>query len=189
MISTSVLGHFTTEWRHNPRLRIGIWIIVMILMSYTGSSLLEWRQSLALRCQNVADRMGHVESLVNQTAWDNRLEAAKAAVVHIEDRLWRADSRGLAQAMVQNWIDDIMRQQGTDNVRIQVERPQDLNRMDGVWRVSATVESVVETDGIPGLLRAIETHDRLVTVEQLNLINTSRARLTLGLSAYFLAGS
>jgi hypothetical protein len=189
MTPTSVFEHVKAEWRNNPRLRIGIGLVVLILLFYAGSSLLEWRQSLARRCRDAADRLEHVESLVNQTAWDNRLEAAKATVVHLEDRFWRADSRGLAQAMIQNWIDDIMSKQEGEAVRVHVERAQDLNRIDGVWQVSATVESVIETDRIPALLRSIETHDRLVTIEQLNLINTDRARLTLGLRAYFLASS
>jgi hypothetical protein len=178
-----------TEWRRNPRLRAGIWLIVFVLFAYLLMLLSDWKQTLKTEYQNLTGRLGRLEILARQKEWADRVDIAKSLMIQMESRFWKANSRGLAQAQMQMWIDGLLKKNEIANSRTQVEPARDITGYEGLWQVAIRIEGNFAPDRLLDLLRSVESYEQIVTVEQLDVINYGTPRFTMVMKAYFQAGS
>ncbi len=184
-----LFSEFSNQWRQNPKLRLGGWLILVILLTYLFLLLSDREAALKKDYRNMSARLERLDLLARQKEWVGRADAVRAFVVQMEGRFWKASSRGLAQAKVQIWVDNLLAKKGITDARTQVEPARDMTGYESVWQVGARLEAPFAPHKLTDLLHTLETHRQIVTVEQLDVLNTNRPRFTLVFKAYFQANS
>lgn len=173
------------EWRRNVRLRLGVLALAVILAGYELLVLADQMKPLQVEHQRLRQQLTGVRTLAEQRFWEERLNAARALRVQLEGRLWRAESRGLANADVQNWVNAQLKAAKIVSTRIQVEPARELADHPGLWEVTARIEGPLTLDNLRELLRRIEGDPRLTVIERLDAQPGNPPRFALGLKAYF----
>ncbi|MCC6135403.1 MAG: hypothetical protein IT491_08500 [Gammaproteobacteria bacterium] len=173
------------EWRRNLRLRLGVLALVVILAGYGLLALADQLKPLRAEHQRLRQQLVNVRNLAEQRFWEDRLTAARALRVQMESRLWRADSRGLANADVQNWINAQLKTAQITPTRVQVEPARELTDHPGLWEVTARLDAPLALENLRELLRLIEGDSRLTVVERLEALPGNPPRFLLGMKAYF----
>jgi len=184
-----IISKISDEWRQNPRLRMGGWLILIIMMAYAIMRLSDLEDAIKNDYQRKARHLDELKALTQQKEWINRADAAKALIVQMEGRLWRANSRGLAQANVQIWVDNLLKEKHITEARTQVEPARDITGYKGIWQVSAKIDAAFNPRQLADLLYTVESHQQLVVVEQLDAILNEMPRFTLVMKFYFQANS
>lgn len=89
------------QWRANPRLRYGVYIIAAIMWLYC---ILGLRDSVTAKREAWASaeaRIARARVLANSGDWVSRANDVKSAMTDYESLIWKEGSLGLAQAAVQ----------------------------------------------------------------------------------------
>lgn len=188
MNRSEALKHVRDEWRRNPRLRLGGWLIAAILLLYAVLLLSDARQGLQKEYSALAAKTRRMEALAKDQGWVARAEAARTARVQMETRLWRAETKGLAQANLQNWTDQLLKRHQLTNMRTQVDAAVESEGRNNLWQVTATVDGPLEIKKLYALVREVEANQLLLTVEQLEVF-PDQNRFKLVFKAPFLAPS
>ncbi len=177
------------EWQQNPRFRLGGWLILFIMLAYLLMLLSDWEKGFSAEYRESAERLARLELLARQKEWIERADAAKAISVQMEGRFWKANSRGLAQAQVQIWLDNLLKNKDIQDARTQVEPVREMTEYEGIWQVAFRIEAPFEPYKLADLLRTVEGSEQIVTVEQADAVYNKNPRVTLVFKAYFQASS
>lgn len=177
------------EWQQNLRFRSGGWIILFIILTYLLMLLSDWGKNFSTAYRESAERLEKLELLARQKEWIERADSAKTVAVQMEGRFWKANSRGLAQAQVQTWLDNLLKNKDIRDARTQVEPVREMAEYEGIWQVAFRIEALFEPRKLAELLRTAEGSEQIVTVEQLDAVYNKSPRFTLVLKAYFQASS
>lgn len=189
MIANLNYGQLREEWRSNQRLRLGICLIVVTFMVY-GLMLLEDRQQAIIDGhRELEDQIGKLEAIAGQGVWVARAETAKAVRVQLESKLFTAETRGLAQANVQTWLDSQLKKLQIADARTSVEQAVDMSGEAAIWQVTASVDGPFDYDKFTELLYAIESDPHYMTIDQLSFTTQNKPHLALRIRAYFQAHS
>lgn len=106
------------EIKNNPRLRIGLVIIVAIFWFY---AILELRDRVEIASQGVAAQSRQVMRLDRQSAQKEWLQVARVAAQRrgeAERILWSKDTIGSANAALQDWLQEKAKQSGITKFQI-----------------------------------------------------------------------
>lgn len=112
------------ELHSNPRLRVGLAIVVAILFGY---GLLEWRDQLDTGRAEYTRLLGQVARMGQPqpaAQWAQRASEAGDALRQARAQLWRNGSTGLAQAQVQDWLNGLLRQVAAKGATVRVSEPE-----------------------------------------------------------------
>ncbi|MDE0420335.1 MAG: hypothetical protein OXK76_05515 [Gammaproteobacteria bacterium] len=182
------------ELAANPKLRLGVWTIVAILLGYWVSVPQAARVGQAAADYATMDaRLARGRDLVARQDWQQRLDEARAAEKALNDRVWHADNPGLAQAQVRTAVEEMARRVRLE-VRVDVGLSRSVPGVPGLWRIDVQVNSRSNVEAALGLVHELARHPRILVAERLTL--TRRVRpgridevvLEGMLSAYFRLG-
>lgn len=173
------------ELQGNQRLRLGIWLILLIFGYYLCMVLADYQQGLTEEYQDITEKSVRLAALLEQAEWPERARGAKAALVQLEAKLPTADSPGLAQANVRTWLDRELKKLRISSTRVRVDTAAQIPGASGVLRVGATVEGTYRQDTFARLLLAIEAGPMLMSVEQLDIKLAKSQRFSLVFNSYF----
>jgi hypothetical protein len=184
-----MFSQLLTELRQNIRLRVGVWLIIVILMSYTILRLNDYNKRLYQEYQEAAIHLNHLQTVANQTYWEERSQQALNSRYHLEGRLWEASTKGLAQATFQKWLNTQLTKAKIDeNVNLKVDRAKDVANVANVWQVTAKLEANFEAKNFNLLLAALTKNLQLTTIERLNIrLIRKRLKFSLIIVAFFQA--
>jgi hypothetical protein len=175
------------ELRTNVRLRLGLWLIAAIVGFYGILALDDYRQKLMKDYQSQANHLMQLQSVINETQWQARVEQIRALKVPLEEKLWKATSKGLAQANLQTWLDTQAKTAKLEIHRLTVEEPIETKEKPVLWQISAQMDGVFVSSGFENLLLAISQHPQWVIVERLDIQAPPNGRFTLVVTVYFQA--
>ncbi|MEN9460212.1 MAG: hypothetical protein RIS84_232 [Pseudomonadota bacterium] len=175
------------ELRNNTRLRLGIWLILAIVLGYSLLVMDDYRKQLATEHQTLAERLDKLETLVKQTVWTERATAAHALQVQVESKLWVANSKGLAQANVQAWLDSQLKVLKVAEPRLKVEAAVENSQHRNLWQVSGQIDGIFTPASMEQFLLNIATHPQWILVERLEIRQGQPSRFTMVVTAYFQA--
>lgn len=175
------------ELRSNARLRIGMGVIIVILASYCALLIDEYRQKLQTEHQTLVKRLAQLESVTQQTQWTQRASDTRALLVQLEDKLWRANSKGLAQANLQAWLDSQMKAAAITETRLTMESTVDSTKYTNVWQVTAQINGNFTATSLDALLLAFAKNPQWVIVDRLEIYRTKPAKFLLVVTAFFQA--
>ena len=183
--------------KDNPRLRLGLWLVVGIFWLY-GLLLLRDEARLATsEHQTLAKKVARMQAQSNQSEWKVRVEPAQALQLELESRLWREGTIGLAQATFQDWLNQAVQQSNLTRAVVTVAAQEEstsknnntaktesgLNR--DLWKVSAKVAFDFAPKGLYALIGRLEGNDKQIIVESLVVRSTPSPRADMVLVAYF----
>jgi hypothetical protein len=171
-----------TEFRQNTRLRVGIWLITTLLMSYAASFLQDYQAQLKKDYQETISRLNQLQSLVTQTQWLERATQSQALLNQLQVKFWQANTEGLAQAKFQKWLTEQLDRAQIEKPNVRMESTLPVPKYPKVWKVAAQVNATFNPAKLNILLLAIAEHLFWTTVEQLEVRYT---QFTIIVTAYF----
>ena len=176
------------ELAGNPRLRWGVWLILVTLLVY--GILVQSDRLAAARADYAgeSERLVRAEALLRQRDWPERLAAEREAHRRIRTTFWQAETEGLAQAKLQAALNEVIADLGLRKPRIRSGASQPLPDLPEVWRVQTRLDAAYPPGVELRLLHALATYPKKLVVERLDLVRRKRrndSRLMLIVSAYF----
>jgi len=183
MASNSIVS----ELRNNPRLRIGIWLILAILAGYSLIIINDYQKKIEANYNIISNKFNKLQIVTKQTEWPKRAEEAHSFRIMLEDKLWIANSKGLAQADFQAWLLIQAKSSKIENYSLKTE---DTTEVDNgkLWRVVGKLEGNFSSDTLNRLLLSISQHPQMIVIEKLDIRSFGRRSVfTLVVSAYFQA--
>lgn len=182
---SQVLSQLLTELRKNTRLRIGLWFIITIMMTYIMLVLNDYHVQLKRDYHNVATRLNQLQGIAQQTQWPERAIQVQELRTQLEARLWQANTKGLAQAIFQSWLQEEMFFAQIKQSRLQVETAVEVPQNPKLWRVSAELKGIFVQKRFYSFLLEIAKSPRTIVTERLEIHQSSPPRFSLVLTAYF----
>ena len=177
---------FKERLHEQPRLRLGLWVVLFILALQGVWSLSDHRQARIPEIQRLADQHDRIQSVLASTDWDERAEQARELRQALQQRVRRAESRGLARAELENLLLEAAGRHGLDRVRLEIRSPVELD--DGLTRLGAQLEFDHRGQGVIDLISELITLDQPIQVNSASTTSVRPARAQLDLSAPFYIG-
>lgn len=181
----------------NPRLRLGLWLIVGIAWLYSLLLLRDEAQHAASEYQVLAKKVARIEAQAGQNEWAERVEPAQSLQLQMENRLWRESTLGLAQASFQDWLNQAVRQSNLSRpavtVAAQEESALEKNTSGAneagpsgdLWKVSAKLSFDFTPKNLYALMGRLASHDKQIVVETLVIRGAPAPRAEMMLVAHF----
>lgn len=178
------LARAREELAEKPRLRLGAWAVVaVVLVNFLLLQADRLRAGQEAQAE-VAGRLDVMTGALRRDDWSDLLAAARANAEQLEQRLWRADSAGHAQAQLQQALTSLAAAQGFHSPRVQPGASQSVAAAPGVFRVQAQLTGRYDGAAALELLLAIAESERKLVVDRLAMHRSGRG-FTLLVSAYF----
>lgn len=173
-----------SEWTSNPRLRLGVLLIVALVAVYEISGLGLVRQRMAADYSAKLSELSRVRDISKEDAWDQRALAAKRLRDALQAGVPTADTVGLGQATFQGFLRSVAAGAGP-RLNIAMDTPVKVVGMDGYWKFPAQISGPVPVDRALDLVRQVESHKDLVTVQAIQLSTGTNPYMNLTLAAYY----
>jgi len=187
---TSVTQRITVEWNNNNRLRIGSYVILLILGWLVIDMLQLEKQELNGQQQQLQIKLEKIKRITNEKDWPEKAASIRKQLLLSEQKLWRADSLGLAQAQIQSWLAAELQRNRITGARLKVDKAKTMKlENQDFWRVTATIEGIFAVEDLLRLLFKIEAYRQLFVIEKLDVRQTTDTRNSLVMTAYFKAKS
>ncbi|MCY3597062.1 MAG: hypothetical protein OXG71_06440 [Rhodospirillales bacterium] len=176
------------ELGDNPRLRLGVWVIVAILAGYFAFVVQADRVDVSATEFATADaRLTRGRDLLARQDWAERLSAARAMEADLGAKFWRAPNEGLAQASLRAAVDGFTARLALAEPRVDLGSSRPVADADGLWRVQVRIVGRGVGPSTLRLLHRVASHPQKLVVERLDLTrDRGSMRLEVLLSAYFL---
>ena len=174
------------EWRRNPRLRLGGLLVCAILSGFGVLMIGDYRDQLQEDYTRQQIRLRKMLDLSKQEQWPDRADEARVQLLRFEELLWKAESKGLAQATVQSWFSRRLGKAGLQHLKIDTELADEVAGGKGMWQVTANLDGVLDRAQLVELLGLLELHDKLITIEQIKITRIRNGfRAILQVRAWF----
>jgi|GEM_PF-5072664 len=180
--------NFIVALRSNPRLRIGLVLIVGIIWLSLLLDLRDQNTALLDRYKQTAAQLSRFSAQQKQTQWMTRAQDAKDVLAVVEQRLWQNPTLGLTQAEMRDWLMQQLLQAKAAQYTVKVsESGGDKGDAKGskstdapadLIRVRAQIEFNTNPDVLDGLLSRLADADHQVVVESLS-VKQPRTELTV----------
>lgn len=177
-----------SELRSNHRLRLGLWAILLILGVYGLLLVDDERQRLNKEYASQMEHLNKLFTVVGQTEWQERATQAESIYQQLSAKLWKAKSKGLAQAGFQTWLEQTALQAKINKPRIQVQPLLNPPGMPDLWQVTAKLEGEVQEEALKNFLFHLEQNPQWVLVERLEIMQGYQGRFSVFVSAFFTLG-
>ncbi|EIJ41952.1 hypothetical protein BegalDRAFT_1049 [Beggiatoa alba B18LD] len=175
----------STELKENPRLRLGLWMILGILLAYGVLRLDDYRRKVEADYAEAEKRLAQLHQITQQNFWLTRREQIQTALLDTESRLWIANTKGLAQANIQAWFNNQMKGIGIKEAKIRVDNAIDSTTAINLWQVTTQVDAPFIASNTHKLLLAIASNPQWLIVERFDIRQGQPLRFTLIVTAYF----
>ena len=183
----SSLQQLVVQWQQTPRLRFGVLIVCGTMALYLVLVLADYRDQSLTDARSELVRLNKVQGLSKQDYWLERAEQARAIRIRFESQLWKAESRGLAQASLQTWFTRSLGSLKLSALVLDTELAADVPGSPGLWQVTADLKGAISRAQLVNLLKLLEANERLITVEHLKLVVARKGlNMHLQLRAWFL---
>ena len=182
------ISSLITELRRNTRLRVGVWAIVAIILTYTVMVVNDYHKQLQADYDKALAHLNQLQSIAKQTQWAERASKAQELRTQLAARLWQADTKGLAQAIFQTWLQEEIFFARIEKPQLHVEEAVDVAKYPQFWQVTAKLKGAFVPKRLISLLSAIAKHPQLVVTERLNIRHhRKKPTFIFIVSAYFQA--
>jgi hypothetical protein len=137
--------------------------------------------------------MTRLESQIRTNVWQGRKQQSQVLKSVLEERLWTAQTPGLADANFERWLRDRMgRYKMEPTQQIQIRRvavnkssPGAGDKLAAVQRMTAKIVLPFDPQGLNGFLADIAEGDKTVVIDRLNVRAGRNARVEMDISAFY----
>jgi hypothetical protein len=181
------LGSVRTLWAElgtNRRAQAGLLIVGILLAGYGLVALHGASARLAAGYDRDYARLQRIAGIAQEREWPERAAASASLLTAFEQRLWAAESAGVAQANLQGWISGVGREIGMPmfDIRVQTAKPKGLPP--DLLQITATITGQPSETAVIALLERIEQAPHLTVVSRLHVRQQPDPLLELVLVAY-----
>ena len=184
----TVLGWWA-ELRTNRRAMAGLLIIIVLV---AGDGLLLLRDATAVKRAAYDRELVHLQriaAVAREHDWPQRAAASTAVRGQLEDRLWIAESDGVARADLQDWVTGVARETGLPTLEVRIELATPKSLPSDLRQITATISAQPSEAVLIALLDRIERAPRLIVVDRLNVRTQPDPALEMVLVAYARIGA
>lgn len=181
----AALADVRRQWADNPRLRLGVAVIALIVVVYLFLVLQDWRTALATEYASRTEHLYKMRALAGQDAWVERARSTAEVRRALEAEMPDAATPGLAQANVQGWVRDVVAAYGEEGVTVQVHDAVAVDGHADVWRVPVNINGTLRSGRYLDLVAAIERRNTLAIIEQARVLDRENETFSLTVVAYF----
>ncbi|EDN65245.1 hypothetical protein BGP_6296 [Beggiatoa sp. PS] len=105
----------------------------------------------------------------------------------LEAQLWQAETKGLAQAVFQKWVNaQLTKIKIEGRINLKVKPAVEVKLINHLWQVTADLTANVEPHKLIALIAAVTKHPQLTVIERLNIQKIKdKTRFSLLITAYF----
>ena len=153
------------EWQGNPRLRLGVLVVVAISVLFACLTLNDWRHALHAQYQQRTLQLYKMSALAGQEHWLSRAQSAKDVEKALQAEIPNATTIGLAQAEVQTMVRQLIDAFGR-KMTTESRPPVAVPGQPGLWRVPVTLRGALSSTQLLEMLRRLEDADRLVVIDE-----------------------
>lgn len=170
----------------NPRLRWMLWAVLYILLMYLALSMGDWRTQQQQSINQLQRTALKLQALESQTEWAERWAAEQAVSTQLQARLWQANSIGLAEADLQNYLRNLINNHNGDGLRLRLAPTETLVIAgETLFKVSADLSAVLSVAQIDSLMRAMADHPQALLVERFSYSAQRSGQFSMLVTAYF----
>ncbi|GAB6195018.1 hypothetical protein [Lysobacter xanthus] len=172
------------QLRANPRLRVAVALIGLLVGVYALLALVDLRAHVAADyAERVAD-MRSLRALAGQPEWLDRAQAASRLRKGLEAQIGQVATVGIAEAEVQAWARDRAAAVG-GQAQVSAQAPAEVEGTAGLWRVPVVVSGTADPAQVVQLMHAIDSSARLAVVEQASVLNRENRTFSLTVAFYY----
>ena len=172
------------EARANPRVLIGLVVILLMLWSYGLFTLMDAVGASERRLLEAQAEIRRVTQIAGETGWEQRAQEANALKERLVARLWVGDTEGQAQADFQEAVARAARESGLSRPQIRVDRDPTQNPALGVRVINASVGADFAPEPLSAFLIKLAELDRTIQVRTLRTTRQPIARLDMLVTTY-----
>lgn len=166
-------------------------LLVGVALAAGYSVALVHRASETMR-QSYVREMAHLQRVVavaGERDWKQRAETSAAVLGALRERLWLAESDGVARANIQDWAIAIGREVGLAVLEVRTEVAQPKLLPPDVRQITATITAQPSESALIALLARIEQAPHLAVIDRLNVRQQPGPMLEMVLVSYARIGA
>lgn len=138
--------------------------------------------------------LARLQATIQSGGWDERRQQSQVLKSLLEERLWSAQTPGLADASFERWLRERLTPHKMDPIQpIQVRRVpvtrqtagEAENALSTVQRMTAKLVVPFQDAGLAGFLADIAEGDKIVVVDRLTVRAGRNARVEMDVSAFY----
>jgi len=172
------------ELRNNRRAGLGL-IAILVLIAVYGIVVMRGATArVEAAYAREVQRLERIAAVAKEPDWPQRAEASTALRAGLENRLWMAESEGIAQANLQAWISNVGREIGMPVFDIRIETAKPKNLPDELRQITATITAQPSEMAVVAFLERLEQAPNLTVVSRLHLRQQPGPMLELVLVGY-----
>lgn len=175
------------------KLLISVASIVLVLAGVLGTR--QIASNVALRHIRAQTDMARLKAQIERGGWEERKQQSQVLKALLEERLWTAQTPGLADASFERWLRDRLNQYRVEPLQqIQVRRvPVSKQNQGGgapdvlldLQRMTAKIILPFDAPAISGFLADLAEGEKMVTVDRMVVRTGRNARVEIDVSAFF----
>jgi hypothetical protein len=165
---------------------------VLVFSALLGlNSFVDGLESRYTRSQVGLERLkGQIES----SSWEERQSQSQVLKSVLQDKLWTAQTPGLAEAGFERWLRDRLSQHKMEPRQLQIRRvpvtaqsSTDIsqNPLAAVQKMTVKILMPLDQSGLIGFLEGVSTNNKTLVVERLIARSGRNPRIELDISAFY----
>jgi hypothetical protein len=172
------------ELRTNRRAQLGLALIILLLAGYGCSLLRSATAQTEAQYRRDAQMLARIVAAEGEKDWPQRASDSAAALSFLNQRLWHAETEGVAQADLQAWVSNLGRELGLPLLDIRVEATTLKDFPPELRQITATIAAQPSETAVIDLLERLEQARRLTVVSRLHVRQRPSPVLELVLTGY-----
>ena len=180
---SQLMAQVQQELAKNPRLRLGLAVIGVILAVYCALLLIDLRGRLHEHYVERRQYLQKLRQMASQDEWPLRAESAAQLRKALEAEIPEVASVGLAQAGAQSWARDMAAVHGSA-VQVQAQEPQEVEEQPGLMRVPIILSGALPPKAVLNIIQQVEKRGSLAVIEQAMLLNRENQTFQVTVVSY-----
>ena len=180
---SQLMAQVQQELAKNPRLRLGLAVIGVILAVYCALLLIDLRGRLHEHYVERRQYLQKLRQMASQDEWPLRAVSAAQMRKALEAEIPEVASVGLAQAGAQSWARDMAAVHGSA-VQVQAQEPQEVEEQPGLMRVPIILSGALPPKAVLNIIQQVEKRGSLAVIEQAMLLNRENQTFQVTVVSY-----
>lgn len=173
------------QTKNNQRLRISLWLILVILVCYPLLVLSEYNQEIRSDIASALERESKIVRTASEKQWFDRAEELTALSQRLDSAFWLAATTGTAKATLYQTLSDWSQKHELAQLQIRLEDPLPVEGQSNLYRIAGQIDTVFDVENSLNFLRDVETHTPQVIVERMEISQRTRPVHRIMIASYF----
>lgn len=180
------LTELLEQWQQTPRLRIGAMVILIIIFFLCLDSLASYKIEIEQDYLTTEKKHQKLQNIAQQQ-WGEKAEQTRASLIEFEQNLWQAETKGLAQANIQSWLNREIKIEG---LKTNVSSATELVETSQLWQVDIKIKGSMSWQQLINLLGLIELNPHNMLIKALTIqASKDLLRIDVQLTSIFQASA